>query len=92
MSKHIVLLQSESLSGKCAKLYTVAASDNRDRLTRSLYYCLFAPHVYGCYSLRTSCSWWIAHSTQLQQRGCNNTPSFLQRTSLIACSFCERCT
>ena len=23
------------------------------------------------YSLRTSCSWWIAHSTQLQMTGCN---------------------
>jgi len=40
------LLRSESPSGKCAKLRTVAASNNRDHLTRSLYYCLFAPHVY----------------------------------------------
>jgi len=30
----------------CAKLRTVAASNNRDHPTRSLYYCLFAPHTY----------------------------------------------
>jgi len=30
----------------CAKLRTVAASNNRDDPTRSLYYCLFAPHTY----------------------------------------------
>jgi len=29
-------------------------------------------HIYGCYSPRTSRSWWIAHSTQLQPRGCNS--------------------
>jgi len=39
-----ILLQSESLSGMCAKLRTVAASNNRVHPTRSLYYCLFAPH------------------------------------------------
>ena len=39
------MLRSESPSGKCAKLHTVAASNNRDHPTRSLYYC-FAPHIY----------------------------------------------
>jgi len=88
----------ESLSGKCGKLHTVAASNNRDhKITlvvtcskyyqlftsftsiirdqspRSLYYCLFVPHIYGCYSSCTSHSWWIAHSTQRQPRGCNTT-------------------
>jgi len=29
----------------CAKLRNVAASSKLDRLTRSLYYCLFAPHI-----------------------------------------------
>jgi len=48
------MLQSESLSGKCAKLHTVAASNNRDRAPQSLYYCLFMPLIYGCYSLCTS--------------------------------------
>jgi len=68
------MLRPESPSGKCAKLHTVAASNDRDHLTRSLYYCyycLFAPHVCGCYSSCTCHSWWIAHSTQRQQRGCN---------------------
>ena len=30
----------------CAKLHTVAASNNRDHPTRSLYYSLFGPHTY----------------------------------------------
>ena len=41
-----ILLQSEIPSGMCAKLHTVAASNNRDHSTRSLYYCLFAPHTF----------------------------------------------
>jgi len=48
--------------------------------------------LYGCCSSCTSCSWWIAHSTQCQWRGCNNIPSFLQQTTPIASSFCEVCT
>jgi len=40
------LLQSEIPSGMCAKLRTVAARNNTDHPTRSLYYCLFAPHTY----------------------------------------------
>jgi len=39
----------------------------------SLYCCLFAPHIYGCYSLCTSCSWWLTHSKQRQWRGCNSS-------------------
>ena len=31
----------------CAKLRIVTASNNRVYPTRSLYYCLFAPHIYG---------------------------------------------
>ena len=49
-----ISLRSESSSGMCTKLHTVATSNNRDHPTRSLYYCLFAPHIYGCYSLHTS--------------------------------------
>ena len=41
-----ILLRSEIPSGMCTKLRTVAASNNRDHPTRSLYYCLFAPHAY----------------------------------------------
>jgi len=43
-------LRSEIPSGMCAKLRTVAASNNRDHPTRSLYYChlhifLFFAHI-----------------------------------------------
>ena len=74
----LVLLRSKIPSGKCAKLHTMAASNDRDHLLRSLYYCLFVLHIYGCYSSRTSHSWGIAHSMQRQPRGGNNIPSFLQ--------------
>jgi len=67
-----ILLQSESPSSMCAKLHTVAASNNRDNMPRSLYYCLLAPHIYGC-SLRISRSWWTTCSTQHQRRGCKAT-------------------
>ena len=36
-------------------------------LSRSLCYCLFAPPVYGWYSSRTSCSWWITHLVKRQE-------------------------
>jgi len=42
----VLLLRSEIPRGICAKLCTVAASNNREHPTRSLYYCLFAPHRY----------------------------------------------
>ena len=42
----MLVLRSEILSGMCAKLRTVAASNFRDHPTRSLYYCLFAPRIY----------------------------------------------
>ena len=42
-----ILLRSERPNGMCAKLSTVAASNNRVHPTRSLYYCLFAPRIYG---------------------------------------------
>jgi len=40
-----LLLRSEIPSGMCAELRTVAASNNRDHPTRSLYYSLFMPHT-----------------------------------------------
>ena len=46
-SSDTVLLRSESPRGTCAKLRTVAASNNGDHPTRSPYYCLFAPHICG---------------------------------------------
>ena len=65
----------KSPSGMCAKLHTVAASNNRDHTPWSFNDGLFSPQKYGCCSSRTSRSWWIAHSTQRQRRGCNNTRS-----------------
>jgi len=65
------LLRLESPSSKCAKIHTVAASNNRDHTPSSPYYCLFVPHIYGCCPSCTSRSWWIAHSTQRQPRDCN---------------------
>ena len=41
-----ILLRSEIPSGICAKLRTVAASNNRVHMPWSLYHCLFAPHLY----------------------------------------------
>ena len=73
--------------GKCAKLHTVAASNNRDHAPQSIYYCLFAPHIYGCYSSRTSRSWWISPSTQRQSRGCNR--SMTLKSSRFAARFQE---
>ena len=43
--RSIVVLRSEITSGICAKLRTVAASNNRVHMPWSLYYCLFAPHI-----------------------------------------------
>ena len=70
------MLRSESPSGMCTKLHTVAASNNRHHIPWSLSYCLFAPHIYGCCSSRTSRSCWITHSTQRQRRGCNREWKF----------------
>ena len=46
-SKMQELLRLGSPSAMCAKLRTVAASNNKVHLTRSLCYCLFARHIYG---------------------------------------------
>ena len=84
----MMVMRSESLRGKCAKLHTVAASNNRDQPTRSLYYCMFVPHLCGCCFSYTSRLWWMKHLTQHQWKGYNNI-SFLQWTTLFARSFCE---
>ena len=46
------MLRSEIPSGMCAKLHTVAASNNRVHTPRLLYYCLLAPHIYIIVVLR----------------------------------------
>jgi len=61
------VLRSEIPSGICAKLRTVAASNNRVHM---LWSC--SRHIYvWCCSSRTSRSWWITQSTQHHRRGCN---------------------
>jgi len=68
-----IFLRSEIPSGMCAKLHTVAASNNRYHVSQSLLLLLaHTTHVYFC-SSRTSHSWWITQSTQRHRRGCNNT-------------------
>ena len=42
----LLLLRPEIPSGKCAKLHTVAAGNNRDNATRSFYRCLFATYIW----------------------------------------------
>jgi len=44
--EYLLVLWSASSSGMCAKLHTVAASNNRVHMPWSLYYCLFAPRIY----------------------------------------------
>jgi len=79
----------EILSDMCAKLRTVTASNNRDHTPQYLLLLLArATHIYCC-SSHTSCLWWITKSTQHHRRGCNNIPSFSQRTTAIARSLCE---
>jgi len=42
-----IVLSWERPSSMCAKLRTVAASNNRNHAPWSLCYCLFTPHIYG---------------------------------------------
>jgi len=80
----------QSLSTYASMFNHSQVSIGRDAMPQSLYYYLFVPHIYiyGCCSSCTSrLSWWITHLTQCQRRGCNNIPSFLQRTTQIACFF-----
>ena len=71
--KNNVVLRSEIRSGICAKLRTVTASNNRDHLMRSLYYCLFAPHTY-IFVLR-------AHPVHGESRNQRNTTGEVATTS-----------
>jgi len=72
----MILLRLESPSGKCAKLHTVAANNNRDHMPRSLYYCLFALCKKGVFLRAHSVHGEPRISAQRQQSGCNNIPSF----------------
>ena len=70
-----ILLRSEILSGMCAKLRTVAASNNRDHARNLSYYCLLALHILWCYSSRTTHSWWITHNQRNTTREVATIPT-----------------
>jgi len=93
------MLRLESPSGKCTKQQKrshamitpricycyVQLFTSLDITCHDHYYCLFAPHINRCCSSHTSQSWWIAHSTQRQPRGCNRNKGFgLAHSSHIA--------
>jgi len=89
---HVTVLQSESLRSMCAKLHTVAASNTRDHTTRSLYYCLFAPHIRSIV-LRAHSVHGEPHIQRNVSREVATTiPLFLQRTAPITHSFWEDLT
>jgi len=84
-----ILLRSEIPSGICAKLRTAYAQSFAFTChDHSIIACSLHIYVWCC-SSRTSRSWWITQSTQHHRRGCNNIPSFSQRTAPIARSLCE---
>jgi len=82
-----LVLPSKSMSGKCAKLYTVATSNNWDH---RIIAC--SCHIYLCAALCAHPVRGESLSVQRQLRGCNNIPSFLQWLAPIALSFCEGST
>ena len=46
MSRAVYCCDRKSPGSMCAKLHTVAASNNRDHVPQSLHYCLFVPCIY----------------------------------------------
>jgi len=77
-----LLLRSEIPSGICAKLRTVAASNNRGHMPWSLYYCLFAPHI--CMAL------FFTHIPFVVNHTINATPpERLQHCYHFSCSVCD---
>jgi len=80
-----ILLWLESPSGTCAKLRTVAASNNkRSHATITLLLLVRTAYIW-CYSSWTSRSWWITHLTQCHWRGCN-TGNAMQSSIVIVVS------
>ena len=55
----------------CAKLHTVAASNDRDHAPRSLYYCLFALRIQGVFLSAYSVCGELRIPAQHQRSGCN---------------------
>jgi len=74
----------------CAQSFTLwqQATTEFMRRNHSIIACSRNVYKLYCCSSPTSRSWWITHSTQRHRRGCNNIPSFIQRTARIARSLC----
>jgi len=64
------MLRSESPSGKCAKLHTVAASNNRDHAPQSLCYCLFVPQISVLFFAHIP--FVVNHTFNANGRGCSS--------------------
>jgi len=85
-----VMLRSEIPSGMCAKLRTVAASNNREYAPRSLYYCLFALRIYYRVFFFAHIVFVVnrAFSAQRQWSGCNsNLGSILIQITIFSYIF-----
>jgi len=96
-SKYL-MLRTESPSGICKKLRTVAASNNRVHPTRSLLLLLIRATYISYCSSRTFRSWWTAHSAIHQPRGCNTNKgcffakiSFTQNENVSGSAFFKVC-
>ena len=80
MLLRLVVLRLERPSGMCAKLRTVAASNNRDHTLRSLYCCLFAPHI---------CSVVLrAHSVRGEPHIQRNAGGVVATVESLSCFYC----
>jgi len=64
---NILLLRSEIPNGKCAKLHTVAASNDRDHTPWSLYFTACSCHLYMVL--------FFAHFPFVVNRTCNAAPT-----------------
>jgi len=73
----VPVLQSESLSGKCAKLHTMAASNNRDH---NLTFFVTSNMYYG--SLASQASLEVIH----QDHSIGSTPLLLVSTTIFGCN------
>ena len=69
----MLLLRTESPSGKRVKLRTVATSNNRDHTPRSPYYCLFAPGIYSVFLRAHSVRGEPRIPTKRQRSGCSTS-------------------
>ena len=72
-SQHHFVAIWKARAAKHAKLRTVAASNNRDHMPRSLYYCMFVPNIYNVFLRAHSIRGEPRIPAQRQRSGCNTT-------------------